>query len=198
MDTNVLQVTIGTWQGIAGLAIIVFSIGGAWFSLKSDVKYLKNDLEDLDDDFKDMRKDIARMDKGFLKLNTTLMNKGLLSESCYSEAHSPRQLNDLGKLLYERSGMKALLENESYLERLFVTVSEYKPQTDLDIETFAFQALLDHSNDVEMRTIKDFVYNNPKFEGKSLVFTDAIHVGSLELRNKYQAKFSRTKVKETE
>src|SRR3989344_3564221 len=53
---------------------------------------------------------LKRIEQGFLTLNQVLLEKTVISQSCFSNENSPRVINQIGKALFEESGSKKVYE----------------------------------------------------------------------------------------
>jgi hypothetical protein len=101
----------------------------------------------------------------------------------FSEAHSPRQLNDLGEKLYKQSSAQQVLEENT--EYLITQINKLRPETAYDVEECAYKALIDGTSQDWFNPIKVFLYNNPVFEEHDINLAVICHIMSIELRNKY-------------
>ena len=124
-----------------------------------------------------------------------------LSPKAFGEwavGNSPLELNPKGNKLARESGiLKAVEDNVSIL---IDSIEKLKLRTAYDVQVKAFSELgsfILKTPSLE-KEIKDFVFNNPTFEGKNIGFPDVIFVGSLHLRNKYLDKHPKLKENETE
>src|ERR1035441_5553522 len=54
---------------------------------------------------------LTEIKAGFATLNQVLLEKQVISKSCFSNANSPRVINELGKRLYEQSGAGKVYED---------------------------------------------------------------------------------------
>jgi len=153
------------------------------------INYLK--IKGVCDNFPDIKKLLNHVDKSLSVLNSILIEKNVISNSFYSEAHSPRQLNAVGKKLYSESGAEALFT--SLYDELLSDLEKRTPASFLDVESKSLAVLLDKMNDSKLKELQDFAYNHPNFEGNALTFFDILYVMSLNLRNKYLEKHQEIK-----
>jgi hypothetical protein len=126
---------------------------------------------------------LNKLDKGFTTLNSILLEKSVISNSCYSEGHSPRTLNEKGKKLYRESGAEALFEKmkTTWVQELMAK----KCDSLLALEGQALQLLLEKKAESTYKELQDFAYQHPTFENTPLTYTDIIFVLSLQLRDEY-------------
>lgn len=101
----------------------------------------------------------------------------------YVEVKSPIGLTELGRRLLETSGAKDIIdENYNELER---TIDEKGYRNAYDVQTYISKLIAQKEDENFMKPLKDFVYNNPKFEQKPLRLTDVQRIMVIYLRNKY-------------
>lgn len=103
----------------------------------------------------------------------------------WSEAKSPIVLNERGWRLLEASGTKQIIE--AHLEKLIKELETTSPKTAYDVQNNAYIVFgnLVVNEQAIQDSFKNFVYNNPKFEGLDIELNDIVYVGAIELRNKY-------------
>ncbi|MBD5300230.1 MAG: hypothetical protein HDS17_01995 [Bacteroides sp.] len=110
----------------------------------------------------------------------------------YSEKNSPRRLNENGEKLLNESGGAEFIEK--YSDFFIARMEEQTPKTALDVEDLASSILLAHSNDDIFISLKNWIYNAPPREIKSVDgsvrmadvgLNDIVFVMSLPLRDKY-------------
>ncbi|MBI2444213.1 MAG: hypothetical protein HYV42_03165 [Candidatus Magasanikbacteria bacterium] len=129
---------------------------------------------------------LIKIDRGLNTLNKVLLEKNIISQSCYSNVNSPRALNDLGRRLLPASGADRLLAQQA---GAFLNELEQKPyDSPLEVEREALNLLLAKMDDAEFRELQNFAYNHPQFDGKPLTYTDILFVMSLVLRDQYLAR----------
>jgi hypothetical protein len=104
----------------------------------------------------------------------------------YSISLSPRQLSELGQELYQKSGVQRVLENNMpyFIEKL----EKEHPKTALDAEDMAHFVLLSSRSEDIFNPVKNWIYNNPKFNDTDIDMSDINYVASLPLRNAYLQK----------
>lgn len=111
------------------------------------------------------------------------------------ESHSPRTLAEKGNRLLEQSGLKNAVDN--HLDELLNFIKEKQPKSLLDIENQSFSSISDSQDKDWMTPVKDFIYNNPKFENTDLNIDVIIFIGGIYLRDKYLEKYPELIPKET-
>lgn len=134
----------------------------------------------------DIKKMLQNIHTGLLSLNSILIEKSVIGQSCYSSANSPRALNDVGKRLLEQSGADKLLEDKK--EVLISELEKQKVDTLLRLEQLSLQVLIYKMNRPEFKALQDFAFQNPAFDGNPLSYIDILYVMSLALRDEYRNK----------
>ena len=154
------------------LIIVVWKIASFYFKTNAAVQQM-NDIGPL----------LSKISAGFTTLNTVLIEKNIISQSCYSQENSPRVLNDAGKKLLKESGAATLFD--SLKEELIKDVEKQEIDSFLEAERSCLNALLEKMDDIRFRDIQNFAYQHPTFDGKALTYTDILFVMALELRDTY-------------
>lgn len=155
-------------------------------------------VNNLKDDVKEVHTAIGTIQRDINDLKMYLMVKNPKAAPIFSGKHSPRQLNDLGKKVYEEMhGEDFLNEN---LDLFISAIDELKPQTALDVETSALSVLIENTNNPIFNRLKMWVYNSPSVQipvGKdgetteyAIVMSDICFILSIPLRDKYLARHS--------
>lgn len=171
---------------IAGYALLVLVI--VLVVYKCTKFYLKT--KEVCDEFPSLKTLLQKIDKGFNTLNQILIEKNVISSSCYSEGNSPRKLNELGEKLFKDSGAEELFNKIK--EELLTEFK--KPNSFLELERNALKILFDKTNNPEFKGIQDFAYNHPNFEESPLTYTDILYIMSLKLRDAYIEKHPEIKL----
>ncbi|MDP3957533.1 MAG: hypothetical protein Q8Q10_03475 [bacterium] len=120
-------------------------------------------------------------------MNNVLLEKQVISHSCYSQENSPRVINPLGQKLYEQSGAKDLMEKVKG-KLLKELETNKKIDSLLELERESLNTMLNRMDDKEFKNIQNFAFEHPKFEGNPLTFTDILFVMALVLRDLYRGK----------
>jgi len=129
-------------------------------------------------------KDITyKITNGLDSLNKVLLEKNVISQSCFSNGNSPRVINDLGKRLYKESGADNLYIKIK--EELLSELSKIPFDSNLDLERKCLNLLIDRMEKPEFKDIKDFTYQHPNFENTPLSYTDILFIIALTLRDEY-------------
>ena len=115
---------------------------------------------------------------GFATLNQVLLEKQVISKSCFSNANSPRIINELGKRLYEQSGAKKVYEDIK--PSLIADLENKKFESLLELEQGCLNLMLQKRNDQKFKGIQNFAFEHPNFEDKSLTYTDILFILSLK------------------
>lgn len=131
---------------------------------------------------------LAKIDKGLTTLNQVLLEKQIISQSCYSSENSPRVINEKGMKLCKDSGAEEIFNDvkDELLKEL-----EKKPLTSLlELERTSLDVFLERMNDPRFKKIQDFAFENPRFEGLPLTYTDILFILALKLRDYYRENHS--------
>lgn len=147
-------------------------------------------------DIKEVHTAIETIQNDINELKIYLMIKNPKAAHIFSGKRSPRQLNDLGRKVYDEiDGEDFLNEN---LELFISSIDELKPQTALDVETSALSVLIENTNNPIFNRLKMWVYNSPAVKiptGKdgetteyAIVMSDICFILSIPLRDKYLAR----------
>ena len=118
-----IQITIGTLQGILALAGIVLGIGITFGILKNSVDTIVKKIDNLiEPDLRDMRERFGGIES---KVDTLWKDR-------YAPASSPRQLNEQGQEILQKSGIKEMIDGKK--EELTNLVKQKNPQNAYDAE----------------------------------------------------------------
>lgn len=156
--------------------------------IEANVNDLKGHVNDLksksncvkhESEIKTLTDIVRNVEKILLRKDATLMNE-------LSITKSPRQLSESGRRLFVDSGCCAFLDEftESFLDKL----EGRKPITALDVENESHSLLLSLSDEDYFKPIKNFLYNNPRYNEIDIDINTLCFIMSLELRNLYLAK----------
>ena len=141
-----------------------------------------------------MKTTLDSIHTGLTTHNNVLLEKTVISTSCYSVGNSPRVLNDRGIKLYEKSGAKILLEKK--MSELIKELELKAYNSFLEVERESFKALLNRMSESDFYVIQDFAYQHPQFEDKSLTYSDILYVMSIVLRDAYKTKHPELNLKD--
>ena len=184
---------------IGGVAAL---LGGFWFIINKAIKggVREHRLTEVEDkvrgiDCKNHAKSIEVTTTSINKIFLSLENieKAIISfrpeaVNIFSKAFSPRQLNDLGKILYKVSGADKILDANKELW-INMLKEQFNLKTALDVESYSNIFLIGLSGTDEFIPLKNYVYNHPTIEYDdrivNVTMNDICFVMSLELRNAY-------------
>ena len=106
--------------------------------------------------------------------------------SALSVTLSPRRMSELGLELYQKSGMQLLFENNK--NRFIEKIEKQKPAAALDVEELALSILYNSTHEPVFKPVKDWLFNNPVFNGLDIDMSAICLVASFELRDIYLEK----------
>jgi hypothetical protein len=132
------------------------------------------------DDFDDTTKTILRK-IDFIEKALIASDKKLLS--AFSQSNSPLQLNQRAIDLMTSSGANKILEG--HRDDLIKQIEELNPATAYDVEQNAYKVLILNSDASWFIPLKEYIFNNPVFQGHSISLDAICFVMSLPLRNYY-------------
>jgi hypothetical protein len=144
------------------------------------------------DKFPKIETTLGKIDKGLATLNQILLEKTVITQSCYSNENSPRVVNELGQRLLKDSGAEKLF-NEIESE-LIAGLEKTKFDSLLELERSSLNVLLDKMNDPRFKDVQNFAFEHPTFDGKPLTYTDMLFLMSLKLRDAYREKYPESKL----
>lgn len=141
-------------------------------------------------DVSDIKKKIdEKIEPTLIKIKLTvdriaryIITKNALDHNYFS-AGSPIELNQFSREVLENSGAKHFID--SSLDFLISEIDELKPKSALDIQQFSVSILFDLIDTEGFSVIKDFVYQNPKYENKEINIPIIINIMALYIRDEY-------------
>lgn len=152
---------------------------------------IEGSLNKIDEDnnkkFGEIEGSLNRIDKGFTTLNQILLEKNVISKSCYSEENSPRVINKIGLKLYSESGAEKLFDNIK--DELLLELEKKHFDSLLELERSSLDVLMDKMNDIRFKDIQNFAFEHPTFDNNPLTYTDLLFIMSLKLREAYREKY---------
>lgn len=194
MDTifDILKDLMPLWYFLA--LVITVLVTRFYYTRFKKTEDAVNTLPCQDESYRFERKETAEMTKEnnemlkgvsnwMERLERILISKDTSFIQDFSETRSPRQLNELGERLLLVSRGKEALSKE--LPRLIELMTQESLSMDLDVENEAYRLLSNQSEEQWFAPIKDFVYNNPIFEGRAISITTLSMLLGLVLRNAY-------------
>jgi len=129
-------------------------------------------------------KTIKEIKNGIIRIEKFLIFQfGAAAAGIFMMNQSPTRLSVVGiKLLKESGGMKLIDEN---IDLFISSLKSTLPKTALDVENNSFEVLFKNSDTEMFREVKDFIYNNPVYEGTQINLTSIVKISSIYLRDKY-------------
>lgn len=116
-------------------------------------------VNDHDNRLKDIAHDLDGIKQEMSAIRTLLMMKHKGVEGIFSQKHSPRTLNDMGKKLYSDMNGQAFLKDNKQM--LFKAIDSMNPKTAYDVENAAYMACVSNAGTDAFNVIKTFLYNYP-------------------------------------
>ena len=137
--------------------------------------YIGRKIQVLDD----MQKTIEK-----IKNNVKVMSDSLIQSELSDfdggrlQAYSPIQVTDEGQQYLEEVGfIEIFMEHE---DDFFEFIEDEEPETDYDIENAAIKSVLFLFDEPYFKSVKEYLYNNPKEDRKEF-----IQIAGIYVRNKY-------------
>lgn len=143
-------------------------------------------------DFLSIKATIEDIRSGFSTLNQVLLEKNVISNSCFSSSNSPRAINQLGIKLMHDSGADKLFQDMK--TELIRELENAKFDSFLELEQESLDVLLKKMNDTRFKRIQNFAFEHPKYEEVDLTYIDILHILSLKLRDAYLEKYPKNKL----
>ena len=174
--------------GIYAMLQFVFQVGKTKEHLEGFEKNSIDRFDKIDRRLGKIDDNVEEHTMALVQIYTFLGQKYPKRGSIFAQKNSPRALNDLGMRIYgEIQGQEFLKENKDIL---FEYIEKEDPQTRLDVETYAMQALMSMTGDKVFNRLKDYVYEAPAVElsdGKKYEITigDICFILSIPLRDMY-------------
>lgn len=188
-DTSI-QFNFGIIEIIISVLIFLTALFSAWYSLKykvdnldSNLKLFKDEIKLFKDEIKDCIKSLTNCstehDKQIsimaFKLNELWKDKS-------APAHSPRALNELGKKIFEDSGIKA--EINKRLDEFYNVMVQKKPENAYQIQEYSEKLMYKLKNEPQLKNFLEDAAFKTGSEIDSVLF-----VGSIYLRDLLLEKF---------
>ena len=123
--------------------------------------------------------------KAIVNIEKSLLNKKKF-KAYLTVAYSPRKLSELGDELYQKSGMKVLLN--ANMDHFVGKIENEKPIAALDVEDLAYSVLYNETSEPIFKPVKDWLFNNPVFRELDIDLSAICYVASIELRDVYLKK----------
>ena len=106
--------------------------------------------------------------------------------NAYAVSGSPIKLSKDGIKILKLSQAQKMIDDN--LDFLIKELEKKTIKSALDVHRSATVVLYEQEDQDFMKPIKDFVYENPRFENKDLTYQDMIGICSIYLRDKYLEK----------
>lgn len=114
-----------------------------------------------------------------------LITKDALDPTFF-DTGSPIRLSALAQRLLAESGAKSLVDGVS--DFVIDRIEANRPKSALDIQQLAVTEMFDMVDTEAFSRIKDFVYQNPEYEGHRVDLSVIINILAVYLRDKYLEK----------
>jgi hypothetical protein len=162
-----------------GLLVLV-----VWATIKATSFWHKT--RELHRDIPEIKKTLNNVHDAIKALNQVLLEKSVISQSCYSSENSPRVLNVLGKKLLTESKADEVIAfvGNDWMKQL----EDKKIKSLLELERESLDLVMSKKNDGALIDVQNFVYEHPHFETNPLTYSDVLFAMSLKLRDMYMAK----------
>jgi len=183
------------------LILIVVKIVSFYFKrfcpLEKQTGDVVTDIKTIKEDINGIRENILHDVAPLLnKISTYLITKYPRDKELL-KIQSPIELTELAKEILEKSGAKNFVD--SSLDSLIAKIKEGNPKSDLDIYQLAASVLFNLVDTNAFTKIKDFIYQNPKYNGKhDLDIQIMINLSALYLRDRYLAQVNSKEIKKVE
>jgi hypothetical protein len=124
----------------------------------------------------------------FIERKIDFVEKALVAQkpemlSAFSQTNSPRQLNERGSRLMSDSGSDRILDEHK--DDLVLQIEDMRPDTAYDVEQHAYAVLIMNTSQQWFNPLKEFVFNTPVYEDKSIDLGAICFVMSIRLRDYY-------------
>lgn len=163
-----VQITIQTWQAIAGLITFVFVIGAAWGTLWTLIKGLQDGLKTL----------TGRFDSWLHAAATG-------NAAPEGRTASPMVPSELGSTLLLDSGVRSVISEKSFKDWFFALVDKHSPKSGYEVEQKVFAVLVETQNDPRWNAVKEYVFNHPIVNDRPLTMERLLVIASWVLRAEY-------------
>ena len=134
---------------------------------------------------------ILQLQEDVTTIKTFLIDKNPSVAKLLGQKNSPTELSELGTILFnEVNGDDFLNRNEDFF---FIKITNKNPKTLFDIETYAFEVLIENIRDDVFNSLKDVINDMPPIDiendGKSekydVTIVGVCYVIGIQLRNRY-------------
>ena len=186
MDTLQIITLLATLGVFGGLYYLGHNMG----QLKSEIGHIFRRLDELP--CREHSKEIEKSKIDISEIQIFLKTKYPSSERIIGRKQSPMGLNEHGeKLLNDIAGMEYL---NSRKDDFIMRIGSKSPTAALDVEQYAYMVMMEQTNDISFKPIKDVIYlhqpvdiidengNNKKY---TYTLQDACFALSIPLRDMY-------------
>ena len=166
---------------IAAVPIVLTLLGLVWkfAEFSTNFKHLANSVKDIGDEVKKNTMTLR-------SVTTYLYSSDDITQGLF-EQNSPITLTDKGKDVLKVCGGKSYI-NENIVF-LLEDIDNENLSTALDVQNYCSTLLFQETEKKDFRTIKNWIYNNPKYENINISMAEIIKVMSIYLRDKYLGKY---------
>lgn len=137
-------------------------------------------------EFPDIKSLLTKIESGLSTLNQVLLEKNVINKSCFSNANSPRIINEKGNDLLKISG--SLPAYESVKKDFLTTLESRKFESLLELERVCLNLFLEKMNDPRLIPIQNYVFEHPTYNDNPVGYVDILFLLSLKLRDYYREK----------
>ena len=104
----------------------------------------------------------------------------------YFSSGSPMMLNDLAKELLEKSGAKDFADSQA--DALIAEIEKKAPTNKLDVQQTSIMTVFDATNMPQFDKVKNFIYENPVYNGGKVDLSTLVDIVAVYIRDKYLEK----------
>ena len=170
---------IKNYPQIAGYAVLIIIC--VFITSKFCKFYFEN--KKVINEFPNLKETLGKIDRGLTTLNQILLEKTVITQSCYSNENSPRVINELGKQLFVESRASKLFQEIN--QELIAELESKKFDSLLELERSSLSVLIEKMNDPRFKDIQNFAFEHPTYQKQALTYMDILFVMSLKLRDVY-------------
>jgi hypothetical protein len=174
-----LDKLIQYYPQIAGYCVLIAIV--VYLTYKLTTFY--TNTTNLQKEFPDIKTLLAKIDSGLKTLNTILLDKNVINQSCYSNGNSPRVINAIGNDLLTDSGSLPLYE--SIKDEFLGLLEAKKFESLLELERESLNVFLTRMDDPRFVPLQNYVFQHPTFKTTPLTYTDILFLLGLKLRDLY-------------
>jgi c-di-AMP phosphodiesterase-like protein len=183
-----LGVLAERWPDLIIVLVVAFAVYWACRFYYTEIKVVKDKVEHADcrqnktiiSELKDTNREIK---DAIILIQNAIIAQNPLMLGTFSKSKSPRQLNEMGVRLFEQSGAGKILDE--HMAELVSQIENRHPATAYDVEQNAYLVLMGATSEPWFNPLKEYLYNNPVFEGNNINLGAICFVMSLVLRNGY-------------